>query len=288
MKTGMCMLLWTTHVLEAHLRYLPQIKTAGFDGIEVPVFEGRPEHFAWLAPRIADAGLEATAVGVVPDAAHNPISPDPGERQGGLDHLDWLVDCAGALGAKLLCGPFHQPLGQFTGQGPTSDELARLAEAHREMADRNPDLVLAVEPLNRFECYILNTAAQSAAHVAAVDRPNFGYLYDTFHANIEERDPVGVVAETFGAITHVHISENDRGTPGRGHIDLAGAIRALKAHGYDGWLTIEAFGQALPDLAAATRNLAAAVRRRGGDARSRQPGDPFGLGRLTRTGRQKQ
>ena len=116
-----------------------------------------------------------------------------------------------------------------------------------------PDLTIAVEPLNRFEAYVLNTAAQSAAHVAAVGRANFGYLYDTFHANIEERDPVAVIGETIGAIRHVHISENDRGTPGRGHIDHAAAIRALKAAGYDGWLTIEAFGQALPDLAAATR-----------------------------------
>jgi D-psicose/D-tagatose/L-ribulose 3-epimerase len=122
------------------------------------------------------------------------------------------------------------------------------------MADHAPaGLRLAVEPLNRFECYVLNTAAQSAAHVAAVGRPNFGYLYDTFHANIEEKDPVGAIAETIGAIAHVHISENDRGAPGSGHIDHAGAIRALKAAGYDGWLTVEAFGQALPDLAAATR-----------------------------------
>ena len=121
------------------------------------------------------------------------------------------------------------------------------------MADRAPELTLAIEPLNRFECYVLNTAAQAAAHVAAVDRPNFGYLYDTFHANIEERDPVGVIGATIGAISHVHISENDRGAPGSGHIDLAAAIRALQAAGYDGWLTVEAFGQALPDLAAATR-----------------------------------
>jgi D-psicose/D-tagatose/L-ribulose 3-epimerase len=113
--------------------------------------------------------------------------------------------------------------------------------------------MLAIEPLNRFECYVLNTAEQAAAHVAAVDRPNFGYLYDTFHANIEERDPVGVIAPTARAIAHVHISENDRGAPGRGHIDHAAAIGALKAAGYDGWFTVEAFGQALPDLAAATR-----------------------------------
>jgi D-psicose/D-tagatose/L-ribulose 3-epimerase len=89
--------------------------------------------------------------------------------------------------------------------------------------------------------------------VKAVDRPNFGYLYDTFHSNIEENDPIGSIGETIGQIAHVHISENNRGAPGAGHIDLAGAIHALKAVGYDDWMTVEAFGQALPDLAAATK-----------------------------------
>jgi D-psicose/D-tagatose/L-ribulose 3-epimerase len=253
MKSGFCMLLWSTHVTERHLPLLAGIKAAGYDGIEVPMFEGTPEHFGWLKARLADEGLAATAVGIIPDAAHNPISADAGERRGGQAHLDWLVDCATALGAEVLCGPFHQPLGLFSGRGPTEDELGRLAEAHRAMADRAPGLTLAVEPLNRFECYVLTTNAQAAAHVAAVGRPNFGYLYDTFHSNIEESDPVGSLVETIGAIRHIHISENHRGAPGSGHIDHAAAIRAAKAAGYDGWFTVEAFGQALPDLAAATR-----------------------------------
>ena len=90
--------------------------------------------------------------------------------------------------------------------------------------------------------------------LGAVDlQSNFGYLYDTFHANIEERDPAGVIGEVIGAINYIHISENDRGTPGRGHIDFRAAIQAAKRAGYDGWFTIEAFGHAMPDLAAATR-----------------------------------
>ena len=253
MKAGFCMLLWTTHVTGQHLSLLAAIKAAGYDGIEVPMFEGDPGHYAWLRGKLADEGLAATAVGVMPDAAHNPISPDAAERKGGQAHLDWLVDCADALGAEVLCGPFHQPLGTFSGRGPSEDELARLAEAHRAMADRAPGLTLAVEPLNRFECYVLTTNAQAAAHVARVGRPNFGYLYDTFHSNIEEADPVGSLTATFPAIRHVHISENHRGAPGTGHIDHAAAIRAARDAGYDGWFTVEAFGQALPDLAAATK-----------------------------------
>lgn len=254
MKIGFNLLLWTIHVTDDHLPLLPALKAAGYDGVEIPVFMGDPAHFRRLGAQLRDAGLGATCVGVIPDPATSPLSDDPAARAAGAAHLRWLVDCAQALGAEVLCGPFHQPLGVFSGTGPTPVERDRLVAAHRTMADyAGPDLTLAVEPLNRFECYVLNTAEQAAAHVAAVDRPNFGYLYDTFHANIEEKDPVGAVTATARAIAHVHVSENDRGTPGRGHVPLAATLRALRTAGYDGWLTIEAFGAAMPELAAATK-----------------------------------
>jgi D-psicose/D-tagatose/L-ribulose 3-epimerase len=112
---------------------------------------------------------------------------------------------------------------------------------------------LSVEPLNRFECYALNTVEDAAALVHQVDEPNYGLLYDTFHANIEEKDPVGVIAPNLAAINHVHTSENDRGTPGKGHVPWDATLRALRQGGYDDWLVIEAFGRSLPELAAATR-----------------------------------
>jgi D-psicose/D-tagatose/L-ribulose 3-epimerase len=88
-----------------------------------------------------------------------------------------------------------------------------------------------------------------------VNHPNFGTMYDTFHANIEEKNPVKCIKTVYktGKLNHVHISENDRGTPGTGHAPCRRAIHKLRNLGYDGWLTIEAFGGSLPDLAAATR-----------------------------------
>ena len=107
------------------------------------------------------------------------------------------------------------------------------------------NIKLSVEPLNRFECYVLNTVADSADVVRQVSEPNYGLLYDTFHANIEEKDPVGVIAPNIAQINHVHFSENDRGTPGKGHVPWAATMKALKQSGYDGWCVIEAFGRAL-------------------------------------------
>lgn len=255
MKLGMNMLLWTTHVGEAHLPLFDLIKSAGYDGIEVPIFGGDEAHYAWLAGRLKDAGLAATALGVIPDEAHNPISESAVHRADAHDHLSWLVDCASALEAGLLCGPFHSPLGVFSGAGPTPDEFARCADAHRAMAERaaSAAITLSVEPLNRFECYFLTTAAEADALAKTVGLPNYGWQYDTFHANIEEKSPVGAIERCGTTLNHVHISENDRGTPGEGHIDLGATLAALRRAGYDGWLTVEAFGQSLPELAAATK-----------------------------------
>jgi D-psicose/D-tagatose/L-ribulose 3-epimerase len=78
-------------------------------------------------------------------------------------------------------------------------------------------------------------------------------MYDTFHANIEEKCIATAIRDCADQLVHVHISENDRSTPGEGHVDWDTSFATLKEVGYDGWLVVEAFGLALPDLAAATK-----------------------------------
>ncbi len=255
MRAGFNLLLWTTHVTDVHLPLLGKLKATGYDGVEIPLFEGDAGHFRRLARALREAGLACTTATTLPDQAHSAISPDASSRAGALDHLKWAIEGSAELGSTLLCGPFHQPLAVFSGSGPTEAEKARAVEVHRQAAEiaAAAGVMLAIEPLNRFECYFLNTMADTRAHVQRVGHPSFGALYDTFHANIEEQDPIGAIGETADVIRHVHISENDRGTPGKGHIDFRATFKALRAAGYDGWLTIEAFGSALPALAAATR-----------------------------------
>ena len=258
MKIGMNLLLWTGHVTEEHVPVLKSLKATGFDGVEVPVFDPSDvAHYRWLGGVLDDLGLQRTAVALIPDEAHSPISPDAAARQGGVDHLSRVIDCCEAVGGQALVGPWYQPLGVFSGQGPSGEELDRCAGVHRQVAQqaRDAGLVCALEPLNRFECYLLNTCEQSSAYLERLGEDGFGILYDTFHANIEEKDPIAAfhAAWAKGHVNHIHISENDRGTPGRGHAAICETIAALKGVGYDGWLTIEAFGKALPELAAATR-----------------------------------
>ena len=256
MKIGFNLLLWSTHFVESEFPILKKLKDVGYDGVEVPIFDTSDlGHFEKIGQALKDHELRATAVTVIPDEAHNPLSANPDHRAGGVTHLKRVLDCAQAFGAETLCGPYYQPLGEFTGDGATEDELCRAAEVHREVADhaQQAGVVLAIESLNRFEAYFLNTIEQAAAYVKRVDHPNFGTMFDTFHANIEEKDPIGMLEANIGVIRHIHISENDRGTPGKGHCPIVETIRLAKKLGYDKWLTIEAFGRALPDLAAATR-----------------------------------
>jgi D-psicose/D-tagatose/L-ribulose 3-epimerase len=252
---GFNLLLWTPFVTEAVFPLFARLKAAGYDGVELPLFDGAPDHDRRVGEAVREAGLRCTGLVIIPDEARNCASADGAARAAGLAHLSWAIDCLQAAGGEVLCGPFYQPLGVFSGAPPTPDELARVAEVHRAAARHAAaaGIQLAVEPLNRFECYLLNTMAASTRLVEAVGQPNYGVLYDTFHANIEEKDPVGVIAPQIARITHVHLSENDRGTPGKGHIPWRATLAALRAGGYDGWYVIEAFGRALPEIAAATR-----------------------------------
>ncbi len=255
MKVGFNMLLWTTHVTDDDLPLLESIKKVGYDGVEIPIFEGDPAHFEKVGQAIKDNGLDCTSVTVIPDEEHNPVSADAANRQASVEYLKWAIDCSEALGSDVLCGPFYQPLGVFTGEPPSEEEKQRAAEVHRQAAElaAKANVVLGLEALNRFECYFLNTMDDAAEYVKRVNHPNCQVMFDTFHANIEEKDPIGCITDNLDVIKHVHISENDRGTPGKGHIDWPGTFKALKSGGYDNWLVIEAFGRALPDLAAATR-----------------------------------
>ena len=255
MKIGMCMFLWTTSVGRKHEKLLRDIRQTGFDGVEIPIFEGKPDDYRRLGDLLDRIGLERTAVSAMGDPAMNLISPDATTRRRGIDYMKWAIDCAEALGAKTLSGPLHSTLGQFSGNGPTAAELTRSVSSQRAIGDHagKHGVTIGLEALNRFECYLVNTMDDLAAHIDAIGHPNIRAMYDTFHSNIEEADPIGAFTRNRDRIVHVHISENDRGVPGRGNIPWAETFKALRENGYDGWLTIEAFGRALKDLAAATK-----------------------------------
>lgn len=254
MKYGMNLLLWTSGVTEAHFPLLTNLKEWGFDGVELPMFDLNPDHFRTIGAELKKNGLESTAVTVC-TPEENPIGETAAVRQAGLERLKKAIDCCHAAGATKLCGPIHSALGHFSGAGRTQDEWNRAKEVLSQAGDhaKAAGVTLVVEYLNRFECYFLNCAADDAQFCREVNHPNVKMMYDTFHANIEEKSITQAVKACADQLVHVHISENDRSTPGEGGVNWDESFSALKSVNYDGWLMIEAFGLALPDLAAATR-----------------------------------
>jgi len=253
MKFGINLLLWTTHVTQHHYPLIQRLKEMGYDGVEVPIFEGTAQEYRALGAVLRDHGLGATAVTAM-TADTNPISGDPKIRQAARDRLRWALDRAAEINAEVLGGPLHSALGVFSGVAPTADERRHGIEFFREIAAHaaSVKVQLAIEYLNRFENYFLTTAADTLAFVDEIDHPACGLMWDTFHAHIEEKSTAPIEAIR-SRLVHVHLSENDRGIPGSGQVQWEANFAALRKINYDRWLVIEAFGRALPDLAAATR-----------------------------------
>ena len=253
MKYGMNLLLWGAEVSDASMRVCEQLQTIGFDGVELPLFNLDLD-YAGVGRHLDDLGLARTAV-TVRTEEDNPISTDRSVRVQGIEQNKRCLDACAVAGVETLVGPFHSALGHFPGTGRTDDEWKWGVDAMRQVAEHaeTVNVRLAVEPINRFECYFLNTHADAAKFVREVDHRSCGMMYDTFHSNIEEKDIAAAVSAGGDRLYHVHISENDRSTPGQGLIRWDQTFDAIVHSGYDGWLTIEAFGSSLPELAAATK-----------------------------------
>ncbi len=253
MKFGMNLLLWTGEMNDEMVPVLESLKSMGYDGVEVPIFNPDLDYAAW-GKRLDDLGLQRTAV-TVRTEEDNPISPDAAVRAKGIEGTKKVLDCCNTLGATHLVGPYHSALGIFSGAGPTDDEWKWGVDSMRQVAEHaaSANVMLGVECLNRFETYLLTCHADSARFAKEVDHPNCQMMYDTFHANIEEKSVTQAVRGCADVMCHVHISENDRSTPGAGDVKWDETFDVLKEVGYDGWLMIEAFGLALPELAAATK-----------------------------------
>ena len=154
---------------------------------------------------------------------------------------------------SLFIGPFCSAVGYLPGRRRTADVWARCVDGLQSLGSYCDQfgVRVAVEPLNRFETYFLNTAADALRLCEEVAHPRIGVLYDTFHANIEEKNQAAAIRLLGKHIFHVHTCENDRGIPGSGPIDWVGVIGALKEIGYDDWLVIESFGPGIKEIAAA-------------------------------------
>ncbi len=254
MNILMNLLLWTTEMEDDMGAVVESLKQTGFDGVEVPVFGTDLAKWERWGRRLDDLGLSRTAVTFC-GADDNPISPSPAVRQRAVGRLKRLVDGSHALGATILSGPVHSALNVFTGQPATPEEWRWAVDGIREVAEHAAPagVTLGIEYLNRFENYLLTSTDETLRFVRDVGHPGCRVMFDTFHANIEEKNIADAYRQCAPQVVHIQVSENDRSTPGRGHVPWAAFFDVLRETGYAGSLSIEAFGRRQPDLAAATK-----------------------------------
>jgi D-psicose/D-tagatose/L-ribulose 3-epimerase len=242
MKLGISGFAWTANFEERHLSVLPSVRAMGYAGFELPMFD--PAELPATAIRKAFEAnkLECTVCSILP-AGINPLSPEHSVRERSRNHLLRCIETAAEMGAHLLGGPLFAPIGYLPGHRPTDDEWSRVVEHFQsvgELLDAN-DVSLSIEPVNRSETYFLRTAAEAGKLCTAIGNARIGVTMDTFHANIEEKNIPAAIESLGTQLKHVHLSENDRGSLGSGHLDFLAILRSLRRSGYSGYLMIEGF-----------------------------------------------
>ena len=245
-KLGMNLLLWGTEIDERLFPILEQIKSIGYAGVEIPVFNTDPLAWEPWRKKLDELELDRVAVTINgPD--HHQISADASMRKSTLERNKRAIDCAAFIGSNLLTGPFHSALGVFTGKAATEQERAWAKENLYALAEyaQQYGIVLGLEYLNRFESYLVTTTDELIQLVDEINHPNCKLMFDSFHANIEEQNMATAIKKMAHRLVHVQLSENDRGILGRGHVDFKSILHALDEIGYDGMISVEAFSTKL-------------------------------------------
>ncbi len=252
MRFGCNLMLWTGSFTKKDVKYIDKVAKLGFDGVEIPLFDPKAVDVKSTCHALEGNGIGATSCTVMVDGSF--VDAGAKSRQSAIDHYYRVLDVSKEIGADCVVGPAHAPVGYLVGRGRTAAEWKRVVSCLKKVGKHaaSVDVKVAVEPLNRFETYFLNICEDAVKLVREVDSSHVGILYDTFHANIEEKDPVGALKKIGKSrLFHVHTCENDRGIPGSGHVPWDATMKALKQMKYDGWYTIESFVPAIKELARA-------------------------------------
>ena len=252
LKYGLNLLVYTATFSRDQMDLVPKVAEMGYDGVEIPFNDLSVLDAAATRQACEAAGLGLTSCCIMMPGT-SPCSPDQAQREAGAERLNRMIDITAEMGGTAVAGPLYSPVGQLTGRARTDDEWNWCVEGLSAAADHAAEagILLAIEPLNRFETYVINTADDALRLVKQVGSANLKVQLDTFHGNIEEKDTAAAIRATGEWLGHFHASESDRGTPGTGQVRWKEVFAALKDVDYGGWVTIESFATGIVDLCAA-------------------------------------
>jgi len=244
MRFGINTFLFTSPFTNDSTQWFKTFKSWGFDSVEIAI-----EHQSHVDPAYIKSELDRNGLGAgTLCGAFGPgrdLRGTPEEQQGALDYIHWLIDAMDILGSHTLVGPMYSAVGRAEFVAPKERKTQwKLVVKHLKTVSKYAEKKrkkLALEPLNRFETDFINTCDQALQMIADVGSPALMVHLDTFHMNIEEKDPAVAIRKAGKHLGHFHACGSDRGTPGNDHIDWKSIASALKRVGYQKEVVIESF-----------------------------------------------
>lgn len=246
MKIGINLWNWTKDPCKDIADLVLHVAELGFGAVEFPLNRVSEWNLRAITDALRVTGLELTLCAQLSNGLDG-SSPDEAIRQQTIQYLNEGLEVGARLNAKVLAGPLYGGSGKrhFLSPEGKASELKRAADTllHLSLMAEKVGVKLALEPINRYRTSIVNTSAQALDLIYQINSPALGILYDSYQANIEESDPISALHNVLSAdkLFHFHACENHRGAPGTGHIDWPAYVKALKAGGYTGHLTMETF-----------------------------------------------
>ncbi len=232
--------------LESYLRHCRSAAALGFDVLEVNAVDIErmgAEELGILRQAASREGLALNA-GSGLRKSHDVSAADPATRRAGIAYLENTFRCLEEAGIRKIVGMLHGYWPRDLSTAPLKREIRATSIASvREIADRAAErgITIMLEVANRYECFIINTAAEAVDFVDEVGRDNVRIMLDTFHMNIEEDNIGDAIRHAWPLLGHLHIGDSNRKVPGKGNIDWDEIGAALRDIGYTGDVVFEPF-----------------------------------------------
>lgn len=255
MKFGVNTFVWISPCTTKAVQDLaPKVKSMGFDILEIAVEHPDLIDVEVVKETLKENQLEGIVCGVFgPD--RNICSSDPEICKNARKYILWLIDAAAQLGSETVCGPMYSSVGKDHIEDPVErqKEWQKAVSEIKEMAEaaQKKGVLLAMEPLNRFETDMINVVSQGLKFIDETGMENVGFHLDTFHMHLEEKDSADAIRKAGKKIFHFHACENDRGVPGTGQVRWKEIAKALKDIDYQGPIVIESFTNQVKEIARA-------------------------------------
>lgn len=224
----------------------------GFDGVELALLDSTQIDAGEVESLCQKYSIEIPMISSGQVYAQGQLcftSPDKAVRVQAVSRIKGLIDIAEKFRAMVNIGRVRGP---YFDDVPAADSEGRFLESLSEVAAyaQPKGVVVAVEPVNRYEINFINRVGQAYEVISRLDAANVKIMPDLFHMNIEETSIEGTLMAYREHIAYVHFADSNRLAPGMGHMNFPNVVNVLNAMEYEGYVTAEILPHPTPDEAA--------------------------------------